>query len=543
MKIDVVGRFLRFGITLTAISVLFVVAAQKGGNDKWLIIAPDAADLTTGDPHLASGTQDRILVSMLFSGLVRYKPGDASQFEPDLAVSWQSNDDGTNWRFSLRDDALCHPWGNHEAYVLNADDVVYSLERAADPNRSAFASDYVGMKFGKLGDFEVEVQLDEPQSRALLFSKLADYAGGNIVCSRAAEELGSEFATHPVGTGPFMFTQYTPQQEVRLTANDGYFRGKPELNGVTVRYISNLASREAGLQTGELDIIEGSYEQVWLDRISDIAGLRVYAIAPGNAVVLHLDTTHPLMADVRYRKAIAYCLDRGELVDLIGPTVAKPLYSVVPPEQLGGLSEAAVRDSGLAYDVDRVAAEQLLAEVSRDQALVPVDIVITQHNSYLPAMQNIQDQLGRCGIDFRLRVVDHATFHTLVRQGARAAVLYVATRPTADAYLTQIFDSSAAIVTGINPNTNFSRYGTGDVTGDGVVDGIDALLDVARSSTDVDEQVAAWGEAQLAVLRDMVAKPLYELLAVWVTRDDVEFGYELNSTIATHPLIVEATHK
>ena len=70
--------------------------------------------------------------------------------------------------------------------------------------------------------------------------------------------MGDEaFKTHPVGTGPFMFESYTPQNSVVLTANDDYFRGAPKLGGVEVRYMADPSSRELGLQAGELDARRG----------------------------------------------------------------------------------------------------------------------------------------------------------------------------------------------------------------------------------------------------------------------------------------------
>src|SRR5918911_1484021 len=59
-------------------------AARSGGV---LRMAQDASDLGTLDPHFASGTQDRVVVDMVFNGLLRYKPGDGRSFEPDLATS------------------------------------------------------------------------------------------------------------------------------------------------------------------------------------------------------------------------------------------------------------------------------------------------------------------------------------------------------------------------------------------------------------------------------------------------------------------------
>ena len=73
--------------------------------------ADKAADLGTLDPHFAAATNDRNIVDMVFNGLVRYKPGDGSQFEPDLAMEIPEPEivDGNQvWTFKLREGVMCH---------------------------------------------------------------------------------------------------------------------------------------------------------------------------------------------------------------------------------------------------------------------------------------------------------------------------------------------------------------------------------------------------------------------------------------------------
>jgi ABC-type transport system substrate-binding protein len=67
-----------------------------------------------------------------------------------------------------------------------------------------------------------------------LLGLLVPYHGGNIVCKAAAEQAGDGFARKPVGTGPFEFVDYQPQQFVKLKANEAYFRGSPQIKEITV---------------------------------------------------------------------------------------------------------------------------------------------------------------------------------------------------------------------------------------------------------------------------------------------------------------------
>ena len=183
-----------------------------------------SADAGRLDPHVATTTPDKGVLHWMFNGLVRVEPGKASpeHIEPDIAESWTSSEDGLTWTFQLRDDVDCHG----EYGMLDAGDVVYSLNRAANPDVSSFAADYTAFETVEAtGDHEVTITLSSPVPS--LLGLLVPYHGGNIVCQDAVEELGDDFARMPVGTGPWAFAEYQPQQFVRLVAHEDYFRGAP----------------------------------------------------------------------------------------------------------------------------------------------------------------------------------------------------------------------------------------------------------------------------------------------------------------------------
>ena len=91
--------------------------------------------------------------------------------------------------------------------------------------------------------------------------------------------------------------------------------------------------------------------------------------------------------------------------------------------------------------------------------------------AYRVIYESLQAQLARVGIKMEVNVVDHATMHDQIRKDVNPLVVYVAFRPTADAYLTQFFHSDAIVVTGKNPNTNFAHY-----------DKVDQQIDTARAA-------------------------------------------------------------
>jgi peptide/nickel transport system substrate-binding protein len=498
-----------------------------------LRIAFDASDLSSLDPHFAAATQDRAIVDMVFNGLIRYKPGDIAEFEPDLAqaIPDPTTEDGKQvWTFELRQGVMCHPWNGSEGYELTSEDVIYSLEKAANADRSAYAGEYTGMTFEAPDDYTVRVILDEPLSPALFLPKVTDYAGGFVVCKQAVEDMGDEgFKTHPVGTGPFMFENYNPMENVTLAANDQYFRSAPKLTKVEAHYIPDISSRELGLREGELDLAEGLREQPWIEKMMGAEGVTVDVFGPGETVVLHMNQSVESLADVNVRKAIAYALAREDFLAFFGEDTADPLYSPVPVEFLaGGLTMEEVVAADVLYETDRTQAEELLAEAGAE------DLELTSNTSerasYRRTYEAIQDQLKQVGITLNLEVVDHSTMHSLIREDANPLVVYIAWRPNADVFLTRFYHSDSIVVTGAKPDTNFSHYTE-----------IDDLIEQARGETDPDAQAELWKQAQIKIMEDAAAYPLFILKFVFGRAEYVDYGYDLKSTLALYPQITENT--
>ena len=181
-----------------------------------------AADVGQLDPHRATTTQDKPVVSWIFNGLVRFKPGSASleTLEPDLAEKWEASPDKLTWTFTLRKGVKFH--GDYGE--LTADDVVFSLKRAADSKTSSFAADYAAIDTIEAVD-PLTVRIKLKQAIPSLLGLVTNYHGGNIVSKKAVEALGADFRLKPIGTGPFVFQEYKPNESLTLVANKSYFRG------------------------------------------------------------------------------------------------------------------------------------------------------------------------------------------------------------------------------------------------------------------------------------------------------------------------------
>jgi peptide/nickel transport system substrate-binding protein len=508
-------------------------AVAQEGDRPVLRLGVNAADLATLDPHFASGTQDRTVVDMIFNGLVRYVPGNSAEIEPDIAVAIPEPEivDGKQvWTFELRDDVMCQPGPDTEAYPLTADDVIYSLQKSADVDRSAFAGDYAGMTVEKVDDHTVTITMDTPLSSTLFLPKIANYAGGFIVCAQPVEAMGDEaIKTHPVGTGPFMFESYTPQNSVVLTANDDYFRGAPKLGGVEVRYMADPNTRELGLQAGELDVASGVNEAQWVERINAEGNLIADIFGVAEPVWVNLNVTAEPLDDPLVREAIALAISRDEHAALRGAPVSELIGSVVPPQLPGGLTEEEATAAGVLHEQDIERARELLAEAGHADGF-NMDLITSEMTDYSANYEVLQSELAEIGITINLTVVDHATMHAQIREDVNPIVIYVAYRPNADVYLTNFFHSDSIVVEGESPITNFSHYS-----------GVDDLIEQARAETDLAAQEELWKQAMIQIQKDLAAIPLYVQSLVYARTPAVDYGHELVSSLALYPQITEQT--
>lgn len=491
--------------------------AQSGPT---LRVGMAAQDVGRLDPHFAVSTIDRVVVAWMFNGLVRFAPGsiDPAQIEPDLAERWESSADGRTWTFHLRHGVQ---WQGGMGEVT-ADDVVFSLHKAANPQTSAFAADFRAFETVEAVDpYTVRIKLKENVPSML--GILTNYSGGFIVSRRAVEQRGADFARNPIGSGPFALERVTPNQSAELTAHAGYFRGTPQIGRISYRFIPSDASRDLAFQNRELDVNYGRADQTWINRTRQIPNTTVDVFEPGELAILNLDITKPPFNDIRVRQAVAMAINRAELVRFRGQDVAREGQSLVPRGYLGFTSDVPL----LQPDVNR--ARQLLAEAGYPNGLT-VRVIHTQLPEMLSMMQVVQQQLRRANITLDLQVVEHATFHQQIRQNLSPLVYYSAARfPVADIYLTQFFHSRSIVGTP-TAVTNFSHCNQAD-----------AQIDAARVSTNIEEQRRLWAEAQRILVQNVCGVPLIETLLVFARSNNVDYGYDLKGSMSLGPLITERT--
>lgn len=266
--------------------------------------------------------------SNLYDGLTMR--GADLKLQPGLATKWEYLDDNKRLRFTLRQGVKFH---NGEPF--NAEAVKFTFERllGAEGAKGPQKSNYDSIGEVKVVDeYTVDFILKQPDP--VLLTKLAGY-GAMIVPPKYIQENGEEnFNTHPVGTGPFKFESYQPKVNVTLARNDDYWGGKPKLDKVVYRFISEPGTQVAELQAGRVDIATliplGLIETVKKSGNADV-------ISTGGPVAfaLRYNTKNGITQNRDVRRALIMAVDRDTIVKQLLLGQAKTIASFQGPQSFG----------------------------------------------------------------------------------------------------------------------------------------------------------------------------------------------------------------
>lgn len=302
-----------------------------------MVLEPPHLDPTAG----AAAAIDEVVYANLFEGLVRIDRDGAVR--PSLATSWDIADDGLTYTFHLKPGVLFH-----DGTAFDADDVVFSLDRARGPDSTNAQKGFFApiASVAAADPLTVRVALARPKSRFLF-----DMGSGDAVI--VAPESAATNGTQPVGTGPFRFADWVPGDRVTLE------RVAPEadrINTVVFKVVPDPAAQVAALLAGDVDYIPNFSAPESLDVFrGDDRFTMVEGMTEGETI-LAINNGRAPFDDVRVRRAIGHAIDRAAIIAGAMSGVAQPIGSHFAPHH-----PAYVDLTGLsAYDPDR--ARALLAE-------------------------------------------------------------------------------------------------------------------------------------------------------------------------------------
>jgi len=445
-------------------------------------------DIKQLDPIQIGSAAEHFVAVNIYSNLVRYRTG-SGEIEPDLAERWDVSEDGLVYTFYLRRGVK---W--HKGYgEFTAEDVKFTIERHQDPNvGSLFATHYADVsRVDALDKYTVRIILSRPNVAFL--TSVLPYRGGFIVSKKAVTELGAKHATNPVGTGPFVFEGWTPGQELVLSANPDYYRGRPKLDKVVFKVITDEEAAAAALESQAVDIIWTQGAEQYR-RLKNDSRFVVKETASTTQWNLAFNTTRKPFTDKRVRQALQYAVDKETwATKLLGGTHL-PATSYLPPVTWGYAHDVKQ------YPYDPNKAKQLLAEAGYRDGFT-VELLYSSLKPQPALAEAIQASFREAGVTVKLKGLDHGTYNAVWRKGEYDMVLFGLGRPPdPDANCRDNLHSSA-----VPPKYNLSYYSSAD-----------QLIEAGRTERDPVKRREIYRAIQQLVADDSPVIPLVNFKTIAV---------------------------
>ncbi len=298
--------------------------------------AKQIAQLTWAVPATIRGldythSADAVSASVISLGmetLVQYD--QLGRLRPNLASSF-STPNATTYVYNLRKGVKF--W---DGRPLTTADVIYSLQQSASKAAgSNIASFFSGVQsFKATGPRQVTIKLNSPNP-FFRYSIAVTYIGEKQYWSKHLKDLGTPGVLN-MGTGPFKFTKFVPDESVTMVRNDAYWGKKAAAKKITLKFIVDPSTRQLAIRSHQVD---GTFQvpQEQIDQYKSLSGVTVKIAPELRTAYISLDVASPPFNDVHVRRALAYALDKAGLVKAVLRGYGQPAPTMPPPQQWGDL--------------------------------------------------------------------------------------------------------------------------------------------------------------------------------------------------------------
>lgn len=219
----------------------------------------------------------------------------SGELEPALAQRWDHSADYRDWTYHLRTGVR---W--HDGVPVTAHDVKFTLDLLSHPDVGQYAFDSATV----LDELTVRIRGNPGYRNDVLF-----YPKHLLEHLDPKKFWEWDFWTRPVGNGPFRFVRYVPETMIEYEANPDYYRGKPKIARVVLKFVGQAGLTE--LLSGNVDIAGGELSQI--PRVAKDPRFRVYHRIHPNARAIYWNCDHPLFRDADVRRALTLAINRREL--------------------------------------------------------------------------------------------------------------------------------------------------------------------------------------------------------------------------------------
>jgi oligopeptide transport system substrate-binding protein len=453
---------------------------------------PLASEPDSLDPAFITSIYAVNVAMNLFDGLVEFDKD--VNVVPAIARVWKISRDHRTYTFFLHKGVTFH-----NGREVTAEDFVFSFRRILSPKtESPVASLFLNIQGAKafhegksaridglraLDPYTLKIQLEQPFAP---FLSILAMANAKVV---PKEEIGPLFGKRPIGTGPFIFSNWQSGGEILLTANDRYYAGRPFLDTLRFRVYPNIEWEKIfnDFENGLLDqaIIPSKKYDLIMSDSRYLERYRLISKPTLNLVYIGMNVNMTPFNDYRVRQAFSHAVNTEAIVRDITKRGSIPAKGILPP----GIAGFDPHFEGYKYDPQK--AMKLLEEAGYPQGrgIPPIRIwTVSKAESVQQELSEYQRYLAEIGIELIPKTAENWSEFIKFIDEKKAPMYYAAwyaDYPDPDNFLYVLCHSQS--------KTNRMGYHNQKV---------DELLEEARRETDYLKRVDLYREVQKIVMRE-----------------------------------------
>jgi peptide/nickel transport system substrate-binding protein len=321
-QIIIIMAIVGLGLNLSQVKAE-VKPTQKGKPYGGTLVWGTANRPTIINPILTTHSISMSLQDLIFNKLVRLNA--KGEIEPDLVERWNISENGLTYTFYLKKGVRFH-----DGVECTAEDVIFTFRAIIEPmSKSPFASGLELIEsIEQVDKYTLRIKLKKPHCY-FIFKLLREIVPEHIL--KEDNLRSSPFNYHPIGTGPFKFKEWYRDDTIVLVANEDYFEGRPYLDRVIIKTYPDTSQLWAALMRGEVDYME-FMEQKDYEIVKTDPTFKTYAIPVDYYFAIAYNLEDKILSDRKIRYAIAYAINRKELIQRVAGGYGKECLGPLYPE-------------------------------------------------------------------------------------------------------------------------------------------------------------------------------------------------------------------
>ncbi len=454
------------------------------------------------DPHIYQSSELGIVLRSVYDTLV-YRDPDTLQIISGLANSWELSEDGLIYTFFLREGVTFH-----DGTPFNAQAVGANLDRIVDPETASQKARYMlgpYTNYEIVDDYTIRIVLAEPYTP--LLDALSQVYLGMASPTAFAEYSRNRYQFYQVGTGPFRFVEYVPNDRIVIRRVDNYtwgpaFYDTPTENSVdeiVFRFFEDEATRLLAIESGDVDVM-GELPPTDARALSGNSQISLYPVdVPGQPLQFMFNTQQFPTDNGVVRQALIIATNRNAIVDTI--------FQGFSASAWGPLSEGTLyysRQMVGVYEHNAEQAREMLASQGFTDADnngyldtadgdIQVTLIVPPWGRMPQVVQLIQDQWRDVGVRAVLDQVPNFNLLTEAVNSGEYNLVSFDTPGIDPAFLNDYF-----ITGGVRNWTGFSSPE------------LDSILQQAVGITDENQRRALYLDAQRIIMNNALILPIRE---------------------------------